>query len=83
MATFFKVIREIKYHPATLRRGYNMLNARRSSTLSDGSEGVELDDNLAPDERPLLHANGLQNSVSFWSFVIFIFSLFISMLIVN
>jgi hypothetical protein len=41
-----------------------MLNARRQSTLSDESDGVELDDTLSREERPLLKESTLQNTVS-------------------
>ena len=39
-------------------------NARRHSTLSDDGEGVELDDNLSKEERPLLKGNAIQDTVS-------------------
>jgi hypothetical protein len=39
-------------------------NARRHSTLSDESDGVELDDHASKEEKPLLKANALQNTVS-------------------
>eukprot|EP00026_Physarum_polycephalum_P001035 Phypoly_transcript_01036.p1 GENE.Phypoly_transcript_01036~~Phypoly_transcript_01036.p1 ORF type:complete len:1168 (+),score=174.37 Phypoly_transcript_01036:78-3581(+) len=48
-----------------------MLNARRQSTLSDESDGVELDDHVSKEKRPLLQENTLQNTITSYYNIIY------------